>query len=60
MSDVQPSTFTQAVGPIREDDLRCPYCGAMNRVGVTYIELSIHGLAICIVCGKSHIPKEPE
>jgi hypothetical protein len=33
------------------EELRCP-CGAMNRPGVTYIEL-IDGKLFCRVCGKT-------
>lgn len=38
---------------IDPDDLRCPRCLAMNRPGVTYIEIDEHGHCLCLVC--SHL-----
>lgn len=55
---ITPGLFAQAVGPIADDDLRCPACGAMNRVGIKpYVERQPNLDLVCSVCGKTSRPR---
>jgi transcription elongation factor Elf1 len=50
----------QAQRQLREDELRCPHCGAANRPGATYVTKETATRAVCMVCGKAFNPeKEP-
>ena len=55
-----PSNFRAALDAqqrAREASLRCPYCGACNRPGATYVALDDPQRAVCLVCSKSFKPE---
>lgn len=53
-------SFDQAVRALRESELECPACGAVNIPGRSpTIELDAHRLASCNQCGHTWPDKEP-
>lgn len=50
------SQFSEAVRQMREAELRCPKCPAMNRPGALIIRLDQDGAADCGACGTHFTP----
>lgn len=53
-----PSNWRLSQLGLREEDLRCSKCPAMNRPGATVIELRQDGVAYCTVCSHAFDPTD--